>query len=212
MTDKLMERICGVILAGGASSRMGAEKAFSALSGRPMIAHVIERLAPQVDQLVISANGAPARFAAFGLPLLADPIAEPGAERQGPLAGLLAALRYAKAEGFAALVTAPADAPFLPASLISRLCAAHSSHHLVCLARSASGLEPLFGLWRTAALAGAETAFVHGERAMHRLAASLGYAEAAFTSEGDAIGFANVNSPTELEEARRRLSADPFVG
>ena len=207
-----MKRICGVILAGGNSSRMGAEKAFSALSGRPMIAHVIERLAPQVYQLVLSANGAPARFAAFGLPVLADPIAEPGAERQGPLAGLLAALRYAKAEGFAAVVTAPADAPFLHARLVSRLCAASGSGHVVCLARSAGGLEPLFGLWRTAALAGAETAFVQDERAIHRLAARLGYDEAAFTGEADTIGFSNINSPSDLAKARRRLSEDPLIG
>ena len=206
-----MERICGVILAGGASSRMGAEKAFSALSGRPMIAHVIERLAPQVDQLVISANGAPARFAAFGLPVLADPIEDPDAERQGPLAGLVAALRYAKAQNFAAVVTAPADAPFLPASLVSRLSAARGSGHVVCLARSAGGLEPLFGLWRTAALAGTESGFAQGERAIHRLAASLGYDEAAFSGEADAIGFSNINSPSDLAVARRWLS-DPIVG
>ena len=81
--------IVGVILAGGLSTRMGGgDKPFLPLAGRPVLAHVIERLRPQADRLVINANGDPARFAAFGLPVIPDTV--PG--HPGPLGGILAGL------------------------------------------------------------------------------------------------------------------------
>ncbi|MEM6490044.1 MAG: NTP transferase domain-containing protein, partial [Pseudomonadota bacterium] len=84
-------KIAGVILAGGLARRMGGgDKALLALAGRPLLAHVIERLAPQVDGLALNANGDPARFARFGLPVLADTV--PGFA--GPLAGVLAGMRW----------------------------------------------------------------------------------------------------------------------
>ena len=83
-------RIFGVILAGGQGQRMGGvDKALVPLAGAPLLAHVIARLEPQVERLALSAKGDAARFARFGLPVLPD---GPGA---GPLAGVLAALRWA---------------------------------------------------------------------------------------------------------------------
>lgn len=102
-----MRKIIGVILAGGHSSRMGADKAFVALSGRPLIEYVIERLAPQVDSVAISSNAPAQTFSQFGLPVFPDIIGG----TIGPLAGIHAALRrWPDSE----LVTVAVDLPFLP--------------------------------------------------------------------------------------------------
>lgn len=108
----------GVILAGGQSRRFGADKPLALLHGRPLIAHVIAALAPQTRALAIASGPTLGRFAAFGLPELADPLAD-----AGPLAGILAGLGWAATLTPAPthLLTAPADSPFLPADLARRL-------------------------------------------------------------------------------------------
>ena len=141
------ERILGAILAGGLSSRMGREKAFVELDGKPILSHAIGRLAPQVDELVLNANGDPARFAQFGLAVVADG----RDDSAGPLAGLAAVLSYARERGFALAVTTPSDAPFCPPDLVARLGAALAPDLQAAIAEGPRGLEPLFGLWRTAA-------------------------------------------------------------
>ena len=198
MADNMSQsRILGVILAGGASSRMGVEKTLAPLAGRPLLAHVIARFAPQVTALALNANGDPARFAPFGLPVFPD-LAAPGAEREGPLAGVIAALQYAGAQRCEMLATVPGDAPFLPLDLTAKLAAAFELRHLFCLARSRDGLEPLFGLWRMTALAPLEAAFAQGERAIHRLAKTLPHAEASWAASTGPNPFANINTPAEL--------------
>jgi molybdenum cofactor guanylyltransferase len=196
-------RICGVILAGGQSSRMGAEKAFVHLGRKPLLAHVIARFAPQVAALALNANGDPARFAAFGLPVIADAIDD--APSQGPLAGIIAALRFARDGGFDRLATVPADAPFLPTDLVTRLAAAWQPGARLCLAQGESGVEPLFGLWRADALPNIEAAFARGERAIHRLAAALGAAAAAFPPAPETDSFWNINTPQDLARAEAWL-------
>lgn len=110
--------VAGVILAGGLSRRMGGgDKCLLPLGGRPILAHVIERLRPQVGPLVLNANGDPGRFAAFGLPVVAD--GWPGFA--GPLAGLLAGMDWAAARGLPLVATAAADTPFFPRDLVARL-------------------------------------------------------------------------------------------
>jgi len=106
--------IIGVVLAGGRSSRMGGgDKCLQMLGDSPLLAHVIARLKPQVSDIVISANGDPARFAPFGLPVVADTLAE----FAGPLAGVEAALAWVAANrpGVSWAVTVPGDTPFFPA-------------------------------------------------------------------------------------------------
>ncbi len=110
--------VLGVVIAGGQSRRMGgAEKAFLPLDGLPLIAHVLNRLRPQVDDLVINTNGVPTRFAEFGCAVVPDMLTEIGT----PLAGLHAGLNYAVQHGFSAIVSVPSDAPLIPMDLVSRL-------------------------------------------------------------------------------------------
>ena len=165
----MAERIAGVILAGGQSSRMGVEKALMPLAGRPVIAHVIERLQPQVARLGINANGDPARFDAFGLPVIADP----DASRPGPLAGVVAGLSWARAGRFALLVSSPCDTPFLPRDLVARLAAACGrSAGAVALGPAAE--EPLFAVWRVDILEAVEASLRQGRFAVHALQRELG--------------------------------------
>src|SRR5262245_6428783 len=115
--------VSGVLLAGGQSRRMGGgDKGLLPLAGKAMLGHVIERLAPQVSAIVLNANGDPARFAAFGLPVVADTVTG----FVGPLAGVLAGMRWslAQAPHDRWIVTAPGDAPLIPGDLVSRMLAA----------------------------------------------------------------------------------------
>src|SRR5271166_2556949 len=110
----------GLVLDGGLGRRMGgADKGFVTLAGRPMLAHAIARLRPQCAELAISANGDPARFAAFDLPVVAD---DPP-DFAGPLAGVLAGIEHCGrlARGMSHVATLPADAPFAPLDFVARL-------------------------------------------------------------------------------------------
>jgi len=112
--------VAGVLLAGGKSQRMGGgDKCLRPLGGRPLLAHVIERVRPQLRDLVLNANGDPARFASFGLPVAPDTIPD----FAGPLAGVLAGMDWAAANAPDCpwIVTIPADSPFLPGDLVARL-------------------------------------------------------------------------------------------
>jgi molybdenum cofactor guanylyltransferase len=111
-------RVMGAIIAGGSSSRMGGnEKAFLPLGGRPLLARVIARLAPQVDELAINSNGDPLRFAAFDATVVPDVIGR----LTTPLAGLHACLAHGTQRGADIVVTVPSDTPFLPLDLAARL-------------------------------------------------------------------------------------------
>jgi molybdopterin-guanine dinucleotide biosynthesis protein A len=138
--------IVGVLLAGGRSSRMGGgDKCLVELAGRPLLAHAIERLRPQVTTLVLSANGDPARFAVFGLPVVPD--LEPAFK--GPLAGILAGMVWARAHAPEAsfIAIAAADTPFFPRDLVARLGQALEGENGIAIARSAGRDHPVFGLF-----------------------------------------------------------------
>jgi molybdopterin-guanine dinucleotide biosynthesis protein A len=140
-------KVVGLLLAGGQSRRMGGgDKALHLLGGAPLLDHVIERLAPQVEALVLNANGDPARFARFGLPMVSDSVPD----FAGPLAGVLAGLDWAAAhrEDCAFVVSVATDAPFLPHDLVARLAAARdeADADLACAA-SGGRSHPVFGLW-----------------------------------------------------------------
>ncbi len=139
--------VAGVLLAGGRATRMGGgDKSLQSLGGRPILAHVIERVRPQVSVLLLNANGDPARFQGFGLPVEGDVIED----FAGPLAGILTGIEWAGAHvpGCRWVASFPTDAPFLPRDLVRRLLAAVESEaaDLACAA-SGGWVHPVFGLW-----------------------------------------------------------------
>ena len=192
-------RIFGVILAGGQGQRMGGvDKAMVPLAGAPLLAHVIARLEPQVERLALSANGDAARFARFGLPVLPD---GPGA---GPLAGVLAALRWAAPLGATAVVSAPVDGPFLPGDLCPRLClAAESAPEGVAVAQAGGRLHPTFALWPVELAEPLAAFLMSGAKPkVMDFVAAHGATEARF-AEGS--GFDNLNTPEDMARAEAIL-------
>jgi len=145
-----MPGILGVVLAGGLARRMGgADKPLQPLGGEPVLAHIIRRFRPQVDDLILNANGDPARFADFALPVAADPLPD----FAGPLAGVLAGLGWLRQHrpDLDAVITVPGDGPFLPRDLVARLLAASRGNGggLACVA-SDGRANPVVGLWPVA--------------------------------------------------------------
>ena len=143
----MTSRVAGVVMAGGQSRRMGGgDKSLRNLAGRPILDHILERVRPQVGPLLLNANGDPARFAGYGLPVRAD-VVEGFA---GPLAGVLTGLVWAAeaAPDCAWLASFACDAPFLPHDLVPRLLAAveQEGADLAC-ASSRGRSHPVFGLW-----------------------------------------------------------------
>jgi molybdenum cofactor guanylyltransferase len=197
-------RPVAVVLAGGLSRRMGGgDKPLRTLGGRVLLDHVVERLAPQVRALALNANGDAGRFAHWGLPVLADAL--PG--WPGPLAGVLAAMRWAASVGAEAVLTVPGDIPFLPADLAARLGAARrAAGAAVACAASRGRIHPVVALW-PAALAGAlEAALGAGTRRTDRWAAEQGLAVEAFAADG-MDPFFNVNTPEDLAAAEAWVGA-----
>ncbi|MFD1702057.1 NTP transferase domain-containing protein [Methylopila henanensis] len=191
-------RIAGLVLMGGRGSRMGgADKALLDLGGRPILAHALERFRPQVGTLALSANGDLSRLAAFGLPALPDPPDGPG----GPLSGVLAGLAFAEAHGALWLATIPGDAAHPPPDLVARLLAAAGEGPAA--ASTARGVEPLHALWPVAATARLRALVGEGvvspKRALERLGAAL-------VPYDDDQGFRDVDTPADLDAARRSLA------
>lgn len=200
----------GVILAGGRSERMGGrEKAMLSLGRRPMIAHVVERLAGQVERIVINANGDPARFRGFGLPVIADTLEG----LLGPLAGLLAGMEYSlKAMGGADIVTVAADTPFFPADLVARLAAARREADVpLALAASESGTHHTIGLLSIALMGDLAATLKAGHRkagdwtARHRPA--IVKFDTIVAGGRHIDPFFNVNRPEDLARAEEYAEA-----
>ncbi len=206
--------VAGLVLAGGRATRLGGgDKPLRLLGGRPMLARILERLRPQVGQVALSANGDPARFAGFGLPVLPD---DGPAGRAGPLAGILSGLQWAKREtDCARLLTVAGDTPFFPTDLAARLSAAPAGPpDRIAVAASGGRRHPVFALWP-----------VSLEEDLKRFLAESGtFSVAAFLDMHDAATvdfpmlqlegekadpFFNVNTPQDLAEAEemvRRLT------
>ncbi|SFB72294.1 molybdenum cofactor guanylyltransferase MobA [Tropicimonas isoalkanivorans] len=200
-----MGEIAGVILAGGRATRMGGgDKGLRPLGDRRLIDHVIARLAPQVGALAINANGDPSRFDEFGLPVLPDPLPD----FPGPLAGVLAGLEWAAAEGYAAIVTAAADTPFFPADLVAGLTRAAGPDRLALAAsRDASGKlwrHPTFGLWPIALRDDLRASLLDGLRKIVLWTDRHGAGLAEFAHTGH-DPFFNVNAPEDIAAAELLL-------
>lgn len=195
-------RIFGLILAGGEGRRMGgADKALLPLGGRPLLTHVADRFEPQVEGLALSANGNPARFAAFGLPVLTD---EQGV-RLGPMAGLLAGLDWLATTGGTHLATVSVDTPFLPCDLVPKLVLASEATGGLAIAESQGRAHPTCGLWPLGLRAPLRAALSAGERRIGQWAASHGAAHAAFAG-ADPDPFFNLNHPDDVVRAEAWLA------
>jgi molybdopterin-guanine dinucleotide biosynthesis protein A len=192
-----------VVLAGGLARRMGGgDKPLRVLGGRALLEHVLDRVRPQVRAVALSANGDPARFAPWGLPVLADAL--PG--YPGPLAGVLAGMRWAATLGAVDVLSVPADTPFLPVDLVAGLAAARLAAGVpIACAASLGRTHPVVALWPAALADALEAALREGTRKVERWAAEQGVASAEFEAVGG-DPFFNVNSPEELAEAEARLA------
>jgi len=197
--------IAGVILAGGQARRLGGgDKPLRPLGGRPILERLVEGFAPRLAALAISANGDPARFAAYGLPVLADPLPD----YPGPLAGLLAGLEWAAAlPDVKALLTLPGDTPFLPDDLALRLGLPLEAGAAAAIAASGGRRHPVAGLWRVSLADDLRRFLVaEGERKVGLWAERVG----AVTVEWPVTGrdpFFNINHPDDLALAES-LAAD----
>ena len=193
--------IAGIVLAGGQGLRMGGgDKGLRMLGGMPMLAHVVARVRPQVAALAINANGDAARFAGFGLPVVADTV--PG--QKGPLAGVLAGMRWAAANGEQDLLTVPTDTPFLPPDLVHRLAEARGGAAVAC-AVSGGRLHPVVALWRVADADVLEASLRRGAGRVQGWMRRQGLAEVHFDGPDDP--FANINTPEDLAAAEARLGS-----
>ncbi|AXC49055.1 molybdenum cofactor guanylyltransferase [Paracoccus suum] len=203
MTQPIHDKdIAGIILAGGQGTRMGgADKALLVLHDRPLIAHVVDRLG---CARAISANGPAERFAGLGLPVLPDTLSG----HPGPLAGVLAGLEWAAAQGFGAIVTAATDTPGFPRDLAAMLAhrAAGSGDAAVILVRGISSpdpggaprMQPTFALWRTSAAPGVRAALAAGTRRVEAVAQLLGMETLDVPGSG---AFFNINTAQDLARA-----------
>ena len=194
-----MTSVTGVVLAGGQGSRMGGvDKGLQPFRGRPMVAHAVERLAAQVDELLINANRNPEAYAQFGHRVIADEIAG----FAGPLAGFERGLAHAKGD---LVVTVPCDSPFLPADLVARLRAGlESSEADLAVAKTGNQAHPVFSLMRRDVLPSLQQFLSSGQRKIDRWYAELKVVEVAFDDEPDA--FLNINTREELASLEPRGS------
>lgn len=205
------EAVTGIVLAGGLSRRMGGgDKGMLALAGKPMLAHVIERLRPQVGALALNANGDPARFAAFGLPVVADTLEG----FAGPLAGVLAGMRWSARHAPQAthIVTAAGDAPLLPVDLVGRLMAGIAGRPgAVALAQSQGELHPVIGAWPVALADDLESELQRGVRKVLHWTDKHGTVGVAFDmarhGAAEIDPFYNANTPEDLDALRQLLGA-----
>jgi molybdenum cofactor guanylyltransferase len=198
--------VTGVILAGGRSRRMGGgtNKALLPLDGRPMLAHVIERLSPQVGNVLLVINGDPTGFQAFGLPLVTDPMGD----YAGPLAGLLAGMIWARERRPETrwIATTPCDTPFLPEHYVGALLeAAGADADTIVIAASEGRSHFVSGLWPLALQQDLAAWLEAGEHKMQHWIERHPHREVSFARLGSGEGaidpFFNVNTPEDFAMA-----------
>jgi molybdenum cofactor guanylyltransferase len=202
------EAIPGVLLAGGLARRMGGgDKPMRRIGGSMILDRVIARLKPQCGELILNANGDPARFARFGLPVVPDTVAD----FPGPLAGILAALDWAAAHrpGVSIILSAAADCPFLPRDLVARLNGALVNENAqLAVAASGGQSHPVIGLWRVALRDELRHALVQDNiRRVDRWTARYKLATVAWPTE-PLDPFFNANTIDDIAEAERLAELD----
>lgn len=203
----MKREVVGVLLAGGLSRRMGGDdKMLRRVGARTILERVIDRLAPQVGTLVLNANGDPERFASYGLPVAADSLEG----HAGPLAGVLTGMEWAATHSPRSqwIVTVPTDAPFLPENLVARFLAAveEAGAEMACAA-SGGRAHPVCGLWPVYMAAGLRRSMIEEEiRKVDRWTKRYRLVQVDWPVE-PVDPFFNANTPDDLAEAERLLSA-----
>jgi molybdopterin-guanine dinucleotide biosynthesis protein A len=202
------ESVIGALLAGGRSSRMGGgDKCLRLLGGRPILARIIERLKPQVSEIIVNANGDNSRFAGYGLPVVADSIAG----FAGPLAGVHAALEWVKANRPATshVVTVATDTLFLPSDLVQHFLDEPRQGNTLLVARSDEGVHPVIGLWPVELASAIESFLKQGSHKVGKFVEDQGAVNVYFPKVeigGTLIDpFFNINEPDELAKAEALL-------
>jgi molybdopterin-guanine dinucleotide biosynthesis protein A len=196
----------GLVLAGGLARRMGGgDKALIAIGGAPILDRVLAKLKPACAQVILNANGDPARFAAYRLPVVADRVPD----FAGPLAGVLAGLDWAAQNrpDLGWVASAPADCPFLPGDLVPRLHAAARAAGLpLACARSGAWRHPVAGLWPVGLRDDLRHALLsEGLHKIEAWTARRGVALADWPAE-PIDPFFNVNTPDDIVKAERLLA------
>jgi molybdenum cofactor guanylyltransferase len=207
-TEFAAPAIPGILLAGGLARRMGGgDKPMRQIHGRTILERVVARLKPQCDGLVLNANGDPARFKSFGLPVIADSVAD----FPGPLAGILAGLDWAAANrsDAAYVLSAAADCPFLPRDLVARLYRSRIEQNAqLAVAASAGQSHPVVGLWSVALREELRHALVVEDiRRIDRWTARYPLATVTWSAE-PLDPFFNANTVDDLAEAERLADLD----
>ena len=175
----------------------GQDKGLLPLAGKPLIAHVLERLAPQVDQLAINANRNQTQYADFGVPVFSDRLDD----FQGPLAGMAAALEQADTEW---VVLLPCDSPFIPPDLVARLRRAMDTQDSdIAVAHDGRRMQPVWVLLRRNLLASLQQTLAGDERKVDRWYAKHRTALVDLSDYPEA--FTNANTPEELQALEQEL-------
>lgn len=191
-----IEKISAVVLAGGQAQRMGgSDKGLLLFNGRPLIASVLERIQPQVDEILISANRNLEQYAAFGYPVLRDEVQG----YAGPLAGLHRAMQVA---AHPLILCAPCDTPFLPGNLVQRLHAALiQSQAQIAVPLSAGRTQHAICLCRRELLPNLDNFLQHGGRRAGEWQAALHCVKIPFD---EAHAFVNINTPEQLSQSENQ--------
>lgn len=200
------DSVVGVILAGGLARRMGGgDKCLRDLGGRPILRHIIDRLAPQTGKVVINANGDAARFSDYGLPVAPDMVDG----FAGPLAGVLTGLDWAakNCPDMRWIITVPGDGPFLPRDLLSRFLEAVGQRQADLAVATRNGrTQPVVGLWPVSLRHDLHKALIDEDiRKVDLWTARYKVAEVPF-DDGDIDPFFNANRPEDIAEAEACLA------
>ena len=200
--------ITGVVLAGGQGQRMGgADKGWLLFREEPLVVHAIRRLEPQVGALLINANRELTRYRALGHPVVSDDKANGITPYEGPLAGVLAAMRACTTPW---MVTVPCDSPLLPGDLVARMVEAvmqaNTTPSLATATTPSAGghpAHPVFSLWHRSLEISLSAYLEGGGRSMHQWLKQEGALQVPFE---DAAAFANLNTMQELEALQPRAN------
>ena len=200
-----LPHLLGIVLAGGQSRRMGTDKLFADLGGKPLVAHAVERLKAQMEHVSIVAPPKKRNDLKFkGVTFLSDH----HENFQGPLAGIFAGLHNAEVHGFYGIITVAADTPFFPDDYAHQI-AAEPRHDLpgeerATIARTSNGLHPVFGCWPIRAIDVISALLENDTRKVMAAADKIGWDPIDFEGAG-ADPFFNINTPENLAQAQKIL-------